>query len=1135
VNPAAGKPDEVQRLLDEIASLYGSGNMSRRAALCETALGLVSRESRPQQWAYLQNQLADSLYQDPHGNRAESLERAISLYLASLEVYTRKAFPRDWAVTQNNLAVVYSMRILGSRADNLENSISSYRQASRLFTQKSFPAQWASIQSNLGMAYSERLHGTPADNMEKSISHYRKALEVYTQADFRQQRATTLSNLANSYKDRIHGVRADNLEKSIQYHKQALRVHTLAASPGEWVRITANLGLAYQNRIRGSRAANLEKSISCYRQALTVWTRAAYPRQWALTQGNMANSYSQRIRGTRAENLEQAIAHYEQALEVYTRKDLPEDWARTQTNLASAYGIRPRGVCADNQERAIAGFSAALMVYTRRAFPHEWAATQHSLANAYQSRIHGERADNLEQAIARYRQALTVRTRAADPQEWAATQNNLASAYTRRIRGDRAANKEQAIARYEEALLVRNRRASPQDWAATQGNLAMAYSERIRGDRAANLEQAIAGFRKVLRVNRQHAFPAGWASTQASLGSAYLERVEGHPAANRERAIARYLDALNVYTPEAFPQDWARTQANLALAYERRIHGRRADNVGQATAAYQLALSVYTPQAFPQGCRDSAYRLGRLLYDESRLAEARVALETAHHAVEALRGEARREAAKRSLAEDNADLYARLVSCCIAAGDVPAAFRSAAAGKGRAFVDLLAAARFDLPGQAVRDPALARDLARARETRQQTDNLLAAVTGESGTGSATMPRERLLAQLRAMQEQDRRHWEDMAYKYPALTATQMAPVLSADQARALSRQLGATLVEYYRHAGGWCAFVVNPAAVELVPLPLVTDQMLRRMAVWTIRLDHVEGRGPITLGRLHEWHDAVLAPLDGKLARDRPVVLAPFGILHVLPMAAALDRASQRYAAEIYQIGFAASLSVLNVAQQQARRAGTDRPGTPQQLLNVAYPGTAGSRHYLPAVMTEAESIAARFDQRTCLYRQDATPDAVIQHGRDQDVVHFGCHGWFDPRLPEQSGLLLAGGWLTVQRILTELRLTRVRVATLGACLSAREVVARGDEHLGLTQAMLACGVQSVVASLWRVDDDATRALFEAFYAHLVAGDPPAVALQAAGQRVRSDPEHSAWQHPYYWAAFQVSGLAHNAAAASRP
>jgi CHAT domain-containing protein len=72
----------------------------------------------------------------------------------------------------------------------------------------------------------------------------------------------------------------------------------------------------------------------------------------------------------------------------------------------------------------------------------------------------------------------------------------------------------------------------------------------------------------------------------------------------------------------------------------------------------------------------------------------------------------------------------------------------------------------------------------------------------------------------------------------------------------------------------------------------------------------------------------------------------------------------------------------------------------------VAYPGTPGSDHYLPNVLPEAEAIAGHFDQVTSLYQEDAIPEAVLANSHGQDVVHFGCHGWFDA---EQAD---AGWWL---------------------------------------------------------------------------------------------------------------------------
>jgi CHAT domain-containing protein len=379
------------------------------------------------------------------------------------------------------------------------------------------------------------------------------------------------------------------------------------------------------------------------------------------------------------------------------------------------------------------------------------------------------------------------------------------------------------------------------------------------------------------------------------------------------------------------------------------------------------------------------------------------------------------------------------------------------------------------------------------------------------------------AQLRILQVQEARHWDEMAYKYPALTATQKAPVLTIDQARALAAELNATLVEYYYHAEGWCAFVVTPNALHYIPLPIIDHNLVVRMLTWMLRLEYPVGRNRLSCLRLSEWHDAVFAPLKAYLPQEKPIVLAPFDVLHVLPLAAVLNPQTGRYLAEDYQIAFAPSLNALRVVWNQAHRTGAYRQAVPRRLLNVAYPGAPHSAYHLPNVLPEAEAIANHFPQVTKLYEEKATPDAVLARSHNQDVIHFGCHAWFDSEQPEQSGLMLAGGWLTVQRIITELRLEQTRLATLGACFSGRAARRVGDEHIGLLQAMLTTAVRAVVSSLWSVDDAATRALFETFYAELVAGRSPASAMQEAMRFVRERP---GWDHPYYWAAFQVCGLA---------
>jgi hypothetical protein len=65
-------------------------------------------------------------------------------------------------------------------------------------------------------------------------------------------------------------------------------------------------------------------------------------------------------------------------------------------------------------------------------------------------------------------------------------------------------------------------------------------------------------------------------------------------------------------------------------------------------------------------------------------------------------------------------------------------------------------------------------------------------------------------------------------------------------------------------------------------------------------------------------------------------------------------------------------------------------------------------------------------------------------------------------------------------------------------------------------------GASSVVASLWKVDDEATAALMKQFYENLLHnGMTPSAALREAQNTIRQRPE---WSAPYYWAAFTLQG-----------
>jgi len=95
----------------------------------------------------------------------------------------------------------------------------------------------------------------------------------------------------------------------------------------------------------------------------------------------------------------------------------------------------------------------------------------------------------------------------------------------------------------------------------------------------------------------------------------------------------------------------------------------------------------------------------------------------------------------------------------------------------------------------------------------------------------------------------------------------------------------------------------------------------------------------------------------------------------------------------------------------------------------------------------------------------------------------------------------------------------------LSGCETGSVVAGAGDELFGLSRAFMLGGVQSLVATLWRVDDAATAAVITELYGRPGDGDGErsfAIALRAAMLRLRDSGAPS-----HLWAPFIVIGSPH--------
>jgi CHAT domain-containing protein len=146
--------------------------------------------------------------------------------------------------------------------------------------------------------------------------------------------------------------------------------------------------------------------------------------------------------------------------------------------------------------------------------------------------------------------------------------------------------------------------------------------------------------------------------------------------------------------------------------------------------------------------------------------------------------------------------------------------------------------------------------------------------------------------------------------------------------------------------------------------------------------------------------------------------------------------------------------------------------------------------------------------------------------------VHVATHAVMNVRNPMFSRVELArgssggpddDGRLEVHELLGMTVTSRLVVLSgcetgVGAAWSTQ--FDRGEDYATLAQAFLYAGARSVVATLWRVEDEGAAVFAERFYRHL-RQLTPAVALARAQTEMMRDSRYTA---PFYWAAYQLSG-----------
>jgi CHAT domain-containing protein/Tfp pilus assembly protein PilF len=331
-----------------------------------------------------------------------------------------------------------------------------------------------------------------------------------------------------------------------------------------------------------------------------------------------------------------------------------------------------------------------------------------------------------------------------------------------------------------------------------------------------------------------------------------------------------------------------------------------------------------------------------------------------------------------------------------------------------------------------------------------------------------------------------------------------------------------------------------------------------------------------------EADEKIMRPVRSLLGELRHLLIAPDGLLNLIPFAALMNERYQ-YLAERYTVSYltsgrdllrlqttAPSLNaplimanpifgrVETLAVRGSHDSGNSQAG--DQVWGQIDPAVIFFQS-LPGTEHEALAIKALLPEASLLLRERATETALKQ-SKAPRILHIATHGFFlsDQEAPPaeihdipgddalrvplrlskraakienpllRSGLALAGvnehqrgdddGVVTALEV-ASLNLWGTRLVVLSGCDTGVGEVKNGEGVYGLRRALVLAGSETQIMSLWPVPDNETGNFMADYYRRLLKGEGRGEALRQIQLKML---KNAKLRHPHYWGSFIQAG-----------
>ena len=320
------------------------------------------------------------------------------------------------------------------------------------------------------------------------------------------------------------------------------------------------------------------------------------------------------------------------------------------------------------------------------------------------------------------------------------------------------------------------------------------------------------------------------------------------------------------------------------------------------------------------------------------------------------------------------------------------------------------------------------------------------------------------------------------------------------------------VLQFFPSADTLYLFFVSASDFKIQKVAIGSEEVRRRVSAFRRQALDPSSRAENVEKASQNLYQCLISPLEKELAPFSTLAFVPTGALSYVPFQALGHGGEDGHFH--YLVESKACIALLKSADLEL--LGHPPAPAPGALLALGNPdGT------LPSAEKEASQVAGLFEGSHSYAGSAASRDKLEPLPAGTRLLHLATHGCLDGNHPDQSYLMLAShGRLCVSDVYA-LSLPEVRLVTLSACQTALAQSNPGSEITSLADAFEVAGASSVVATLWSVDDEATRQLMLAFYAHVKEGKSLVEALRAAQLQLLNNPRYHS---PFYWAAFSLYG-----------